>query len=341
MTPSSAKNSTDLPNYAALMARDDRPKGSSWGVFGDGDEVGTINFQTPETIRAAARCVRQGTAFNLDCPLDAFDPPTSHQRSTCQHRIFGNNPHHRDDVLDNFYLQSGSQIDALRHMRHPIHGFYNGVPDAEVRVGSDRIGVGKWADRCIAGRGVLIDLERFYRHRKLPLDQAGNQTIPIAAVAEAASEQRVEIRPGDILMLRTGWLHHYFNVLTRQDRAIFYQALRSPGLLQSRETLAWLWDNRISVIAADNPGVEAIPPDPSSPFAAELEGVEGVSGDMQPRLMHPQLIAMLGFALGELWNLDALAAACADDGVWDCLVTVKPLNLRGGVGSPANVTAIR
>jgi kynurenine formamidase len=331
----------DIPSYADLMAREDKPRGSAWGVFGDDDELGTINFQTPETVLAAARSIRQGALFNLDCPLDAFDPPTSHQRSTCQHRIFGNNPHHRDDVLDNFYLQSSSQIDALRHMRHPIHGFYNGVPDEDVAVGSARLGIGNWAESGIAGRGVLIDLDRYYRGIGAPLDQDSNQPIPISAIEEASRLQGVDIRPGDIVMLRTGWLNHYFNARTAQERANFYKDLRSPGLLQSRETLAWLWDKRVSVIAADNPGIEAIPPASSSPFAAELENVEGVSGDQQARLMHPQLIAMLGLVLGELWNLDDLTHACERDGQWDCFVTIKPLYLRGGVGSPANVTAIR
>lgn len=334
-------NEADLPDYAGLMARSDAPAGSSWGLFGADDELGTINFQTPERIKAAAACIRRGALFNLDCPLDAFDPPTSHQRSTCSHTIFGNNPHHRDDFLDGFYLQAGTQIDSLRHMRHPIHGFYNGAPDAAIEVGSARNGIGRWAEHGIAGRGVLIDLDRHYRRLGTPLDQRSNQPIPVAMLDDAAKAQGVEIRPGDIVMLRTGWLDHYFNGIDDEERRNFYKGLCSPGLLQSRETLAWLWDKRVSVIAADNPGVEAIPPDPSSPFAEELKGVAGVSGEMQPRLMHPNLIAMLGLVLGELWNLEALAEDCARDGVWECFLTIKPLNLRGGVGSPANATAIK
>ena len=57
--------------------------------------------------------------------------------------------------------------------------------------------------------------------------------------------------------------------------------------------------------------------------------------------MHPTLIALLGLCIGELWDLEALAADCAADGVWACMVTCKPLNLTGGVGSPANAMAIR
>ncbi|MFE5402916.1 hypothetical protein ACFQ9Z_16455 [Streptomyces sp. NPDC056580] len=58
-------------------------------------------------------------------------------------------------------------------------------------------------------------------------------------------------------------------------------------------------------------------------------------------MMHQELIARLGLPLGELWNLHALAVDCRTTGRWDSLLTVKPLNLTGGVGSPANVTALR
>ena len=50
---------------------------------------------------------------------------------------------------------------------------------------------------------------------------------------------------------------------------------------------------------------------------------------------------MLGIVLGELFNLEALAVDCAKDNVWECMVTIKPLNLVGGVGSPPNAAAIK
>ncbi|MDW6057287.1 hypothetical protein SAZ11_03345 [Streptomyces sp. FXJ1.4098] len=58
-------------------------------------------------------------------------------------------------------------------------------------------------------------------------------------------------------------------------------------------------------------------------------------------MMHQQLSAMLGLAIGELWRLTPLATAGEADLRRICMVVAKPLNLRGGVGSPANATAIR
>ena len=44
---------------------------------------------------------------------------------------------------------------------------------------------------------------------------------------------------------------------------------------------------------------------------------------------------------GEFWDLDALAADCAADGVYEFFLTATPLNLEGGVGSPANAVAVK
>jgi kynurenine formamidase len=336
-----SRESNALPTYLELLERIDAPPGSSWGLFGPNDELGTANFLTPERVVAAAANIRSGKTFNLDCSMGAFDPPTSHQRRPMHHTIFGNNPHHRDDWLDAFYLQSGSQIDALRHMRHPVHGFYNRVSDDSIAVGNPALGISRWAEKGLVGRGVLIDLDRHYRQQGRTIDHSVGEPIPISTLDQAAREQGTVIREGDILLIRTGWLRFYFDELDAEGRRQFPQRQRSAGLLQSRDTLAWLWDRRIAVCAADNIGVEAIPPAPESPFSSELKGVRGVSGDIQPRLMHPHLIAMLGLVIGELLNLDALAADCESDGRWESFVTIKPLNLIGGVGSPANCLAIK
>lgn len=58
-------------------------------------------------------------------------------------------------------------------------------------------------------------------------------------------------------------------------------------------------------------------------------------------MMHAPMIALLGLTIGEQWNLDGLAVDCAQDGVWECFVGAKPLNLIGGVGSPANAFALK
>ena len=117
--------------YRELLARSDAPPGSAWGLRG-GDDLGAVSLLGPEQVKAAAGLVRRGAIFNLDYPVNAFTPPVSPTRRSAQHHIFGNSPNHRDDFLDSFYLQAGSHVDSLRHVRSADHGWYGGRPDSAV-----------------------------------------------------------------------------------------------------------------------------------------------------------------------------------------------------------------
>jgi len=111
-----------LPSYAELSERSDAPRGSNWVLFGTEDQLGTINFLTPERVTAAAKCVRKGISFGLNWRIDLPDPP-----------LFGRGAHTHtvvemaggvamDDWLDNFYPQRSSQWDSLAHAGHPRYG---------------------------------------------------------------------------------------------------------------------------------------------------------------------------------------------------------------------------
>lgn len=325
-------------SYAELQRRTDAPAGSAWGLHGPHDELGTLNFLTPECALAAATLVRTGRSHSLDRALDAFRLP---HRPALKHVVHGDERHHtRDDHVDGLYLQSSSQVDGLRHFRHPVHGFYNHTPSAEVTAGSERLGVQRYAQKAIVGRGVLLDIERHLSSRGRELDLERGEAFTVELLDEVATAQGVRFQSGDILMLRTGWLQAYFNRFGAEHLQRLSERVSAPGLIQAHESLAWLWDHQFSIIAADTPGFEAVPPVPDSPLAAPLEGVPGF-GSTMAKMMHPILIPLLGFCLGELWDLESLAAECAADGRYDCMVTVKPLHLVGGVGSPANAMAIR
>jgi len=51
-------------------------------------------------------------------------------------------------------------------------------------------------------------------------------------------------------------------------------------------------------------------------------------------------LAKLGMAIGELWRLGPLSRQMKSTGNWDAFLTIKPLNITGGTGSPANATAV-
>lgn len=322
-------------NYDELASA--QPAGSSWDVFGRDDQRGTINFLTDERVAAAARLIRTGRRFGLDHPLTAFEPYPTGTRKNLDHRVFSNNDWHRDDWVDSFYLQSSSQIDALRHIGHPEHGFYNGLRADQNDETSTALGVHHWADQGIAGRGVLLDVPRYFAREGMPYDPASTVVIDAAMLDAVAESQGVRWHGGEILLLRTAWAEQYLAKSPQERLQTPWR--QSPGLAQKHEILRWLWDHEIALVAADNLAVEADPVIDSDFFSENDRPPE--RGVDHAGMLHRPLIALLGMAMGELWKLDELAADCAVDGVYEFFLTCKPLNLIGGVGSPPNAIAIK
>jgi kynurenine formamidase len=321
-----------IATYAQLCARTDgAPAGSSWGQFDDPDR-GTANFAGPQQVLHGAASIRRGVVFALDYPLNAFDPPMARSRTVPRHELLASHPESRDDRLDAFYLQASSHLDGLRHRRVSGHGFYDGTPDADIAAGAPALGVQAWSEKPIVGRAVLLDLEGLFTATGQPLCHADGPAIDVDALDAALERQHCTLAPGDAVLVHTGWAHWYLNT-TDEQRDGVRNSRRATGFRQSRGLLEWLWDNNIAVFATDTFAIEVLPVAVESPFrdsAAEDDG-----------MMHQELIGKLGVPLGELWNLSALVHDSRDTDVWDAFITVKPLNLVGGVGSPCNATAIR
>src|SRR5213593_453468 len=52
----------------------------NWSKWGPNDELGTLNYITPETIVAATRTVRRGVTFSLAIPFDNTGPQINQPR---------------------------------------------------------------------------------------------------------------------------------------------------------------------------------------------------------------------------------------------------------------------
>ena len=328
-TPAAASR-TDVPAYAEL--RRHVPPGSSWGVFPEDPERGTANFAGATQVLDAAASVRDGRVFSLDHALDAFDPPMARARRAPRHELLASHAESRDDVLHEFYLQATSQVDGLRHRRASGHGFYNGVADDEIRAGTPALGVQRWSEKPIVGRGLVVDLEGLLAAEGTPLDHRAGPALDVDLLDRALRAQGERVRPGDLLLVHTGWTRWFLDADV-DLRAEVRDGRRATGFRQSRELPEWLWDQQVALFATDTFAVEVLPVVPDSPYRDTAPEDAGT--------MHQELIAKLGVPLGELWNLTDLVADSRRTGRWDALVVVKPLHLVGGVGSPPNATAIR
>jgi kynurenine formamidase len=305
----------DLPRIEKLRAR------HAWDVFGPGDELGRLNLLTADVAREASAGVRRGAVFNVCLPLNLPDPPWGGERQPYRHTVFDLNRNNQDDYLDSFYLQRSTQWDGFRHVRAREFGFWGGVTEGAGQDGS-RLGIQRWAEHGIVGRGVLADVNRFLAEAGRPLSAEVGTPITVKDLTATLDAEGVTLRPGDILLLRTGYMEAYL-AGSDADRIRFAHGKEFPGLHAGEETARFLWDSGVAAIAVDNPAVEVAP---GSPEAGSL---------------HRRLIPLLGFALGEFFDFSRLAEDSAADGSYTSLFVAAPLNLPGGVGSPGNAVAIK
>jgi hypothetical protein len=319
-----------LPSYDELPVVPGAPTGSSWGLWGESDTLGCLNLLTTERVTAGVACAMRGAVFNLNLELELPSPPLF-DRSAFEHVVHDFVVGH-DDELSGFNTQSSTQWDGFRHIRHPVHGHYNGVADADH-------GIHHWARRGIVGRAVLADVARWRAAVGRPLDPAAADVIEIEDLHATLEAEGVSLETGDILLVRTGWLAWYRNLGSDGREALSRETGSACGLQRGAGTARGLWDMHIAAIAADNPSLEVMP------FGPWDRDVRQRWQDDPPSaadtMLHFSLLPLLGLPIGELFDFDALAADCAADGRYTCLLVSAPLNLAAGVASPPNALAIK
>jgi kynurenine formamidase len=278
--------------------------------------LGCLNRISPERRLRAAALVRDGDVFPLDLDPEYPDPPLF-QRAQLQREVTWLGDVGHDEILSSYNTQASTQWDGFRHIRSREHGFHGGVDDEDH-------GVHHWANHGIVTRGVLADVRRHH--------DVDPKTGVISAddIATTLESQGVAVERGDILFIRTGWMSWYRS-LDAAGRLETANGRDACGLRAGPTMAGFLWDLGIAAVAADNPALEAFPPGTGGEEPATPEDA----------FLHFQLLPRLGLPIGELFDLDPLAEACAADGRYDFMVTSAPLRLRGGVASPPNALAIR
>ena len=295
----------------------------NWGRWGADDEIGTLNLITPAKRAAAAQLVRKGVTFSLQIPMNNKGPMTGAGRVNPIHTMTATGcddvqlfpmaagARYTDDVMF-LYLQSGTEWDGLAHVFYDGQ-LYNGYDASNVDSnGAHKVGIDKTCSSYVS-RGVLLDVARF--HGVDCLDPA--HRIDGDELDEVAAAQGVSIESGDIVLVRTGVLAHY----ARTHRWDVYHGSH-PGLHQ--RAAIWLHDHEIAAVASDNGSVEGV--DKQSLLAIPL---------------HQLALRDMGLPLGETFNLEALAADCEADGVYECFLVAPALNITGAVGSPVNPLAMK
>jgi len=287
---------------------------SNWGRWGPDDNAGTINLITPEKRREAAATVRSGRAVSLAFPWNTVGGPGNNNPAQHYLRAW------RDACVDyigiSYHGYATTHIDALCHIFWEGQG-WNGRPATEVTSLGARFGsVDAWSNG-ITTRGVLIDIPRF---RGLPFVPAGD---PVRGweIEAAAERQGVELRSGDALIVYSG-------------RAAFFAA--NPGNVPGVPPTAGLHADVCPVLKRHDVALLGWDQLDASPSGYNLF-------DNPPRAggpVHVFAIVYMGLPLLDNARLEPLAEACAEEGRYEFLLTVNPLHVRGGTGSPVNPIAV-
>lgn len=316
----------------------------NWGRWGDADELGTLNFITADKVAGAAALVKQGKVFALGGDFGSGGPQGAFQfrqnpthvmtvdggdantlaeygpqwlRNSVANQVsayFADNPFRFNDDMIVMPLQAATQWDALSHVYYEDK-LYNGFPaDSVTSFGAYRCGIDKVDGKGITSRGVLLDV---VRHRGADVYLEPGKPVTSGELDEVAAAQGVTIGRGDIVVVHTGWWTRFLSTGDGTE----------PGSGLDWTCASWLHDHEVAAVAADNLMVED--PDPAN----------GVEGTFLP--MHMLCLRDMGLMFGEYWDLTALAADCATDGVYEFQLIAPPLRVIGAVGSPVNPIAIK
>jgi len=293
----------------------------NWGKWGKEDQLGTLNYITPEKVQAAAALVKSGISVSMEIPLNTLAGPDNpnpviHYMTTA-HDVdvgAGEGLHFATDFLGiQFHGDCHTHIDALCHIAYK-GSLYNGRPASEVNSrGASVLDITTYANGVV-GRGILIDVPR-YRHVKWlePGDAVTSEEIEKVEKAEG-----VELGEGDIMVFRTG--HHRRRLeLGAWDPG--YTGDGRAGL--DPYVVKWMHERKIAAFLPDGDG-ETVP-----------SCVEGINYPI-----HPLQVTAMGMCVADSLNLEDLAKICEKEQRWEFMLIMAPLSLPTATGSPFNPIAI-
>jgi len=163
-----------------------------------------------------------------------------------------------------------------------------------------------------AGRGVLLD---YYGYAGENYDPLSTHRIPLSELQACATHQGVSFQPGDILLVRSGFVPAYNKLDESQRAKLGTQAMAEhtfAGVEATEGMLDFLHDHYFAAVVGDAPAFEAWP--------------------MPPQLsLHQYLLPRWGVPIGEMWDLDTLADTCRRKGQYAFFLSSAPANVPGAL----------
>ena len=298
------------------------------------DGCGRLNLLTPTRVKEAASEIKTGESAPLDLPSDVPAQP-AFGRQVFKHEI---KPLTEGKAYDDVYYmntQSGTQWDGFRHVAHQATTtFYNNTQSTDFTNGhekSHKCSIHLWREHGMTGRGVLLDYKAYAESKGIHYDTSTRHAISYDDLVEVGKWQGLDIRPaaqggdikpGDMLFIRSGWTKDYYARTDEQNAKLAEREDGTwAGVKQQSEMIDWLHNCYFSSVGGDAPAFEAWPTN-------------------ETYLLHEYLLALWGVPIGEMVDLEQVSELAKKHKRYTFFVTSAPFRTIGGVASWLNATAI-
>ena len=297
---------------------------SNWGRWGADDQLGTLNLITPATTKRAVQLVQEGVT--LGCARSIRNEPAPDVLSQPLHYMVesGEGWASGDKVSSNpvgnsadffgliFHGFTVTHIDSLAHIFWEGK-MYNGQPAhlVSTSLGATAESI-ELVKNSIVTRGVLVDVPMI---RGIDWVERGEGVMP-EDIEEAEERCGFRVEEGDVLLIRTGQLKR------REVEGPVDPFVAGSTACQAA-CLPLFHQRGIAVLGSDTGN--------------------DVSPRFYPKVAHP--IHQVGIVAMGLWLLDnadleGLAQACQRRNRWEFLISISPLRIYNGTGSPVNPVAV-
>jgi kynurenine formamidase len=285
---------------------------SNWGRWGPDDELGALNLITPAKRLEAAALVQEGITVSL--ARTAQTEESADNPCPVQWEMVNASPRGASDRVAYRCIHGlgSTHIDGFAH-RFFGGKMWNGYPIADLVTmegGAQKNAVLTMKDGIVT-RGVLYDIPRL---KGVPYLEPGTR-ITVADLEAWEAQTGVRVGSGDAMLLRWGrWAR-------REVVGPFDTWAEAAGFDNS--VIPWLRARDIAVLGWETPGYTPRP-----------------EGDLPTLALHDFALTMLGVHLLDRADLEALSEMAAAQGRWEFMLTIAPLPIPNGTGSPVNPIAV-
>ncbi|HUL93431.1 MAG TPA: cyclase family protein [Burkholderiales bacterium] len=282
-----------------------------------------------------ARLIDLSHTWEIDSPVAGVNPPYDFALKDTHANTFnkfGDNGQltYASEVMQFSGQHGAPTIDAIGHIAR--NGKLFGGADAVTSTSNPKgigtnepnhvganLAIDQFPTDLMMNRGILLDVARFVRGDSSPLDVHidGQKEITAELLERTAKHQRVKLKKGDTVFIRTGW-GQYFN-----SNSAVYTGNDSPG--PSVGGANFLINHGARVVGDDTLTFEMRPP-----------VINGGTPQFQIFPVHMRIIADSGIYIIENLNLEELSEAKA----YEFVVVVPPLKVLGGTGSALRAFAL-